>query len=135
MHKSRTNKTLKWCKIILNEIVKLYRNILNSYTLTLPGFLTKFGLRLSIVHPIFFKDFICLLFIALQLYYGPSLPLLNSHEHFPYLYQLAISDISLAMAMVFQMVYYSWNWVGAIFWFTFFDRFSFWICCFSHIVL
>ncbi|XP_051047674.1 vomeronasal type-2 receptor 116-like [Phodopus roborovskii] len=49
-----------------------------------------------------------------EIYYGPFHPLLDSHEHFPHLYQMAPKDTSLAVAMVSLVVYFRWNWVGAI---------------------
>ncbi|XP_031240219.1 vomeronasal type-2 receptor 116-like [Mastomys coucha] len=49
-----------------------------------------------------------------ELYYGPFHPLLNSQELFPYLYQMAPKDTSLALAMVSLVVHLRWNWVGAI---------------------
>ncbi|XP_032751852.1 vomeronasal type-2 receptor 116-like [Rattus rattus] len=47
-----------------------------------------------------------------ELYYGPFHPLLNSYEQFPYLYQMAIKDTSIAIGMVTLVIYFSWNWVG-----------------------
>ncbi|XP_076422005.1 vomeronasal type-2 receptor 116-like [Peromyscus maniculatus bairdii] len=49
-----------------------------------------------------------------ELYYGPFHPLLSSHEQFPHLYQMAPKDTSQALAMVSLVVYFRWNWVGAI---------------------
>ncbi|OBS73213.1 hypothetical protein A6R68_12210, partial [Neotoma lepida] len=49
-----------------------------------------------------------------ELYYGPFHPLLSSREQFPHLYQMAPKDTSLALAMVSLVVYFRWNWVGAI---------------------
>nr|XP_042125957.1 vomeronasal type-2 receptor 116-like [Peromyscus maniculatus bairdii] len=49
-----------------------------------------------------------------ELYYGPFHPLLSRHEQFPHLYQIAPKDTSLALAMVSLVVYFRWNWVGAI---------------------
>ncbi|OBS79792.1 hypothetical protein A6R68_22006, partial [Neotoma lepida] len=49
-----------------------------------------------------------------ELYYGHFQPLLNAHEQFPDLYQIAPKDTSLALAMVSLMVYLRWNWVGVI---------------------
>uniref|UniRef100_A0A8V5KY91 Vomeronasal 2, receptor 76 n=2 Tax=Mus musculus TaxID=10090 RepID=A0A8V5KY91_MOUSE len=47
-----------------------------------------------------------------ELYYGPFHPLLSSFEHFPYLYQIAIKDTSVAIGMVSLVIYFGWNWVG-----------------------
>ncbi|EDM18604.1 rCG39302, partial [Rattus norvegicus] len=47
-----------------------------------------------------------------ELYYGPFHPLLNTYEQFPYLYQMAIKDTSIAIGMVTLVIYFSWNWVG-----------------------
>ncbi|XP_028718977.1 vomeronasal type-2 receptor 116-like [Peromyscus leucopus] len=49
-----------------------------------------------------------------ELYYGPFHPLLSNREQFSHLYQMAPKDTSLALAMVSLMVYFRWNWVGAI---------------------
>uniref|UniRef100_UPI002645D7D2 vomeronasal 2 receptor 41 n=1 Tax=Rattus norvegicus TaxID=10116 RepID=UPI002645D7D2 len=49
-----------------------------------------------------------------ELYYGPFHPLLSNQELYPYLYQMASKDLSLALAMVSLLVHFSWNWVGAV---------------------
>nr|XP_042132020.1 vomeronasal type-2 receptor 116-like [Peromyscus maniculatus bairdii] len=49
-----------------------------------------------------------------ELYYGPFHPLLSKHEQFPHLYQMAPKDTSLPLSMVSLLVYFRWNWVGAI---------------------
>ncbi|XP_027263737.1 vomeronasal type-2 receptor 116-like [Cricetulus griseus] len=49
-----------------------------------------------------------------ELYYGPFHPILGSREQFPHLYQMAPKDTALALAMVSLVVYFRWNWVGAI---------------------
>ncbi|XP_032751850.1 vomeronasal type-2 receptor 116-like [Rattus rattus] len=49
-----------------------------------------------------------------ELYYGPFHPLLSSQELYPYIYQMAPKDRSLALAMVSLVVHFSWNWVGAV---------------------
>uniref|UniRef100_A0A3Q4EIB3 Vomeronasal 2, receptor 113 n=1 Tax=Mus musculus TaxID=10090 RepID=A0A3Q4EIB3_MOUSE len=48
----------------------------------------------------------------LHLTYGPFHPVLSDHEEFPYLYQMASEDTSLALAMVSFIIHFSWNWVG-----------------------
>ncbi|CAO2589916.1 Vomeronasal type-2 receptor 116 [Lemmus lemmus] len=48
----------------------------------------------------------------LQLTYGPFHPTLSDHEQFPFLYQMAPEDTSLALAMVSLILYFSWNWIG-----------------------
>ncbi|XP_031206773.1 vomeronasal type-2 receptor 116-like isoform X2 [Mastomys coucha] len=49
-----------------------------------------------------------------QITYGPFHPVLNDHEKFPYLYQMASEDTSLALAMVSFIIHFSWNWVGLV---------------------
>ncbi|OBS71233.1 hypothetical protein A6R68_00226, partial [Neotoma lepida] len=49
-----------------------------------------------------------------QLYYGHFHPLLSVHEQFSDLYQMPPKDTSLPLAMVSLVVYFRWNWVGAI---------------------
>ncbi|XP_027263288.1 vomeronasal type-2 receptor 116-like isoform X2 [Cricetulus griseus] len=49
-----------------------------------------------------------------EIYYGPFHPLLSSREQFPHLYQTAPKDTSLALAMVYLVIHFRWNWVGAI---------------------
>ncbi|XP_003512221.1 vomeronasal type-2 receptor 116-like [Cricetulus griseus] len=49
-----------------------------------------------------------------EIYYGPFHPILSSREQFPNLYQMAPKDTALALAMVSLVVYFRWNWVGAI---------------------
>ncbi|XP_021044550.1 vomeronasal type-2 receptor 116-like, partial [Mus pahari] len=51
---------------------------------------------------------------VLQIAYGNFHPILNDHEQFPYLYQMAPKDTSLALAMVAFMCHFSWNWVGLV---------------------
>ncbi|XP_051018269.1 vomeronasal type-2 receptor 116-like [Acomys russatus] len=51
---------------------------------------------------------------VLQLSYGPFHPVLDDREQFPYLIQMAPKDISLAMAMVSFILYFSWNWIGLV---------------------
>ncbi|EDL84916.1 rCG64193, partial [Rattus norvegicus] len=48
----------------------------------------------------------------LQLTYGPFHSTLNDNEQFPYLYQMAPKDTSLALAIVSFILYFNWNWVG-----------------------
>uniref|UniRef100_A0A8C6G6L8 G-protein coupled receptors family 3 profile domain-containing protein n=1 Tax=Mus spicilegus TaxID=10103 RepID=A0A8C6G6L8_MUSSI len=49
---------------------------------------------------------------VLQLTYGPFHPILSDNEQFPYLYQMAPKDTSLALAMISFIVHFSWNWIG-----------------------
>nr|XP_048308046.1 vomeronasal type-2 receptor 116-like isoform X3 [Myodes glareolus] len=49
---------------------------------------------------------------VLQITYGPFHPILNNHEQFPSLYQMAAKDTSLALAMISLMLYFNWNWIG-----------------------
>ncbi|XP_029390573.1 vomeronasal type-2 receptor 116-like isoform X2 [Mus pahari] len=49
---------------------------------------------------------------VLQLTYGPFHPILSDHEQFSCLYQMALKDTSLVMAMVSFIIYFHWNWVG-----------------------
>ncbi|XP_076420470.1 vomeronasal type-2 receptor 116-like [Peromyscus maniculatus bairdii] len=48
----------------------------------------------------------------LQLTYGPFHPILSDHEKFPYLYQMALKDTALPLAMVSLMLHFNWNWIG-----------------------
>ncbi|XP_035305038.1 vomeronasal type-2 receptor 116-like isoform X2 [Cricetulus griseus] len=50
----------------------------------------------------------------IQLTYGPSHPMLNDREKFPYLYQMAPKDTSLALAMVSVILHFRWNWIGLV---------------------
>ncbi|CAO2627499.1 Vomeronasal type-2 receptor 116 [Lemmus lemmus] len=49
---------------------------------------------------------------VLQITYGPFHPILSNHEQFPSLYQMAIKDTSLALAMISLRFYFNWNWIG-----------------------
>ncbi|XP_003515686.1 vomeronasal type-2 receptor 116 [Cricetulus griseus] len=49
---------------------------------------------------------------VLLLTYGPFHPILSESEQFPYLYQMAPKDTSLALAMVSLILHFNWNWVG-----------------------
>ncbi|KAL6085843.1 hypothetical protein STEG23_032608 [Scotinomys teguina] len=49
---------------------------------------------------------------VIQLTFGPFHPILDDHEQFPYLYQMAPKDTSLALAMISLMLHFSWSWVG-----------------------
>ncbi|XP_032752220.1 vomeronasal type-2 receptor 116-like [Rattus rattus] len=51
---------------------------------------------------------------VLQLTYGPFHPIMSDHGQFPYLYQMAPKDTSLAMAMLSFIIYFHWNWVGLV---------------------
>ncbi|XP_040590004.1 vomeronasal type-2 receptor 116-like isoform X2 [Mesocricetus auratus] len=44
--------------------------------------------------------------------YGQFHPILNDHEQFPNVYQMAPKDTSLAVAMVSLILHFSWNWIG-----------------------
>ncbi|XP_041911438.1 vomeronasal type-2 receptor 116-like isoform X2 [Arvicola amphibius] len=48
----------------------------------------------------------------LQLTYGPFHPFLSNREQFPFLYQMAPKDTSLALGMVSLMLHFNWNWIG-----------------------
>ncbi|XP_003748781.2 vomeronasal type-2 receptor 116-like isoform X2 [Rattus norvegicus] len=48
----------------------------------------------------------------LQVTYGPFHPVLSDNEKFPYLYQMASDDKSLALALVSFIIHFGWNWVG-----------------------
>uniref|UniRef100_A0A8C6I847 Vomeronasal 2, receptor 52 n=1 Tax=Mus spicilegus TaxID=10103 RepID=A0A8C6I847_MUSSI len=50
----------------------------------------------------------------LQLTYGPYSSIINDIEQYPYVYQMAPKDTSLALAMVYFILYFHWNWVGLI---------------------
>ncbi|XP_032750553.1 vomeronasal type-2 receptor 116-like [Rattus rattus] len=47
-----------------------------------------------------------------HLTYGHFHPVLSDHENFPYLYQMASDDTSLALALVSFIIHFSWNWIG-----------------------
>ncbi|KAL6035021.1 hypothetical protein STEG23_030458 [Scotinomys teguina] len=49
---------------------------------------------------------------VIQLTFGPFHPILDDHEQFPYLYQMAPKDTSLALAMISLMLHFSWSWIG-----------------------
>ncbi|XP_012891903.1 PREDICTED: vomeronasal type-2 receptor 116-like [Dipodomys ordii] len=49
-----------------------------------------------------------------QLTFGAFDPVLSDHGKFPSLYQMAPKDTSLAIAMVFLLLHFSWNWVGLL---------------------
>ncbi|XP_075815312.1 vomeronasal type-2 receptor 116-like isoform X1 [Microtus pennsylvanicus] len=49
---------------------------------------------------------------VLQITYGPFHPILSNREQFPFLYQMAAKDTSLALAMISLMLYFNWNWIG-----------------------
>ncbi|XP_003515753.1 vomeronasal type-2 receptor 116-like, partial [Cricetulus griseus] len=51
---------------------------------------------------------------VIQLTYGPFHPILSDQEKFPYLYQMAPMDTSLALAMVSAILHFSWNWIGLV---------------------
>ncbi|XP_017177380.1 vomeronasal 2, receptor 34 isoform X1 [Mus musculus] len=50
----------------------------------------------------------------LQLTYGPFHSIFSDDEQYPYLYQMAPKDTSLALAMVSFILYFSWNWIGLV---------------------
>uniref|UniRef100_A0A8C6A1A4 G-protein coupled receptors family 3 profile domain-containing protein n=1 Tax=Marmota marmota marmota TaxID=9994 RepID=A0A8C6A1A4_MARMA len=49
-----------------------------------------------------------------QLTFGPFEPILSDNGQFPFLYQMAPKDTTLALGMVSLMVHFSWNWVRLI---------------------
>ncbi|XP_032742924.1 vomeronasal type-2 receptor 116-like isoform X1 [Rattus rattus] len=49
-----------------------------------------------------------------QLSIGPFEPSMNNSEMFPFLYQMAAKESSLALGMVSLFVYFKWNWVGLV---------------------
>uniref|UniRef100_A0A8C2M5U8 G-protein coupled receptors family 3 profile domain-containing protein n=2 Tax=Cricetulus griseus TaxID=10029 RepID=A0A8C2M5U8_CRIGR len=51
---------------------------------------------------------------AIQFTYGPFHQILSDHERFPYLYQMAPKDTSLALAMVSVILHFGWNWIGLV---------------------
>ncbi|XP_040598264.1 vomeronasal type-2 receptor 116-like [Mesocricetus auratus] len=50
----------------------------------------------------------------IQVTFGSFHPILNDLEKFPYLYQMAPKDTSLALAMVSVILHFRWNWVGLV---------------------
>ncbi|XP_017177386.1 vomeronasal 2, receptor 47 isoform X1 [Mus musculus] len=50
----------------------------------------------------------------LQLTYGPFYSIFSDDEQYPYLYQMAPKDTSLALAMVSFILYLKWNWIGLV---------------------
>uniref|UniRef100_A0A3Q4EI01 Vomeronasal 2, receptor 120 n=1 Tax=Mus musculus TaxID=10090 RepID=A0A3Q4EI01_MOUSE len=54
------------------------------------------------------------IFFSHQLTFGPFDPMLSDHVKFPFIYQMAPEDTSLALGMVSLMVHFSWTWVGLI---------------------
>ncbi|XP_036009108.1 vomeronasal receptor Vmn2r50 isoform X1 [Mus musculus] len=50
----------------------------------------------------------------LQLTYGPFHSTFSDDEQYPYLYQMAPKDTSLALAMVSFIHYFNWNWIGLL---------------------
>uniref|UniRef100_A0A8D2I4L2 Receptor ligand binding region domain-containing protein n=1 Tax=Urocitellus parryii TaxID=9999 RepID=A0A8D2I4L2_UROPR len=52
--------------------------------------------------------------LPFQLTFGPFEPILSDNGQFPFLYQMAPKDTTLALGVVFLMVHFSWNWVGLI---------------------
>ncbi|XP_005068284.2 vomeronasal type-2 receptor 116-like [Mesocricetus auratus] len=51
---------------------------------------------------------------VIQFTYGSFHPILSDREKFPYLYQMAPKDTSLALAMVTVILHFRWNWVGLV---------------------
>ncbi|KAL1764757.1 vomeronasal type-2 receptor 116-like, partial [Sigmodon hispidus] len=49
---------------------------------------------------------------ALQITFGPFHPILSDQEQFPYMYQIAPKDTSLALAMISLIIHFKWNWIG-----------------------
>uniref|UniRef100_A0A3B2W896 Vomeronasal 2, receptor 42 n=1 Tax=Mus musculus TaxID=10090 RepID=A0A3B2W896_MOUSE len=50
----------------------------------------------------------------LQLSYGSFSSIFSDDEQYPYLYQMAPKDTSLALAMVSFILYLKWNWIGLV---------------------
>ncbi|XP_029390615.1 vomeronasal type-2 receptor 116-like isoform X2 [Mus pahari] len=50
----------------------------------------------------------------LQLTYGPFHSMFTDDEQYPYLYQMAPKDTSLALAMVSFILFFHWKWVGLV---------------------
>ncbi|XP_031246769.1 vomeronasal type-2 receptor 116-like [Mastomys coucha] len=50
----------------------------------------------------------------LHLSYGPFNSIFSDDEQYPYIYQMAPKDTSLALAMVSFILYFDWNWVGLV---------------------
>ncbi|NP_001092960.1 vomeronasal 2 receptor, 15 precursor [Rattus norvegicus] len=72
--------------------------------------LTGFNWATTVTIHILLNNFIFQKFIHLT--YGSFYPVLSDHEKFPYLYQMASEDTSLALALVSFIIHFSWNWVG-----------------------
>ncbi|KAL1764611.1 vomeronasal type-2 receptor 116-like, partial [Sigmodon hispidus] len=49
---------------------------------------------------------------ATQITFGPFNPILSDQEQFPYMYQMAPKDTSLAQAMISLIIHFRWNWIG-----------------------
>ncbi|KAL1766090.1 vomeronasal type-2 receptor 116-like, partial [Sigmodon hispidus] len=49
---------------------------------------------------------------VVQITFGPFHPILSDQEQFPYMYQMAPKDISLALAMISLIIHFRWNWIG-----------------------
>ncbi|XP_032755439.1 vomeronasal type-2 receptor 116-like [Rattus rattus] len=49
-----------------------------------------------------------------QLSIGPFEPSMNNSVKFPFLYQMAAKESSLALGMVLLLVHFRWNWVGLV---------------------
>ncbi|KAL1765774.1 vomeronasal type-2 receptor 116-like [Sigmodon hispidus] len=49
---------------------------------------------------------------AIQISFGPFHPILNDQKQFPYMYQMAPKDTSLALAMISLIIHFRWSWIG-----------------------
>ncbi|KAL1766257.1 vomeronasal type-2 receptor 116-like, partial [Sigmodon hispidus] len=49
---------------------------------------------------------------AVHITFGPFHPILSDQEQFPYMYQMAPKDTSLALAMIALIIHFRWNWIG-----------------------
>ncbi|XP_052031708.1 vomeronasal type-2 receptor 116-like isoform X1 [Apodemus sylvaticus] len=72
--------------------------------------LTKMNWKATVTFSTIINNFMSQRFLHLT--YGTFHPVLSDHENFPYLYQMASEDTSLALAMVSFIIHFSWNWVG-----------------------
>ncbi|EDL99744.1 rCG65900 [Rattus norvegicus] len=72
--------------------------------------LTGLSLVTTVTLHIILNNFIFKQFCHLT--YGHFHPVLDDHENFPHLYQMASDDTSLALALISFIIHFSWNWVG-----------------------
>ncbi|XP_063130891.1 vomeronasal 2 receptor 19 isoform X2 [Rattus norvegicus] len=74
--------------------------------------ITRLNWATTVTLHIILNNFISQQFLHLT--YGPYHPVLSDDEKFPYLYQMASDDTSLALALVSFIIHFSWNWVGLV---------------------